>query len=189
MDYAAAIKERVSTPELFSFYGFKRNRGGFINCPFHGEKTGSMKIYDGARGYHCFGGCGAHGDIIDFVAAYFNLSFMDAQRKINEDFHLGLPIDGKLSKEQRRQNEIAQRERREKRLAEQREHDNILKACEQASSEWIRLDAQRRLFAPRNDAEELHPLFVEALQKMDYASYLWDAAEDARYKYELKHKA
>lgn len=60
MDYAAIIKERVSTPELFSFYGFKRNRGGFINCPFHEEKTGSMKVYDGTGGYHCFGGCGAH---------------------------------------------------------------------------------------------------------------------------------
>ena len=46
-------------------------------CPFHKEKSPSFKVSDEKGFYHCFG-CGAHGDIFDFVMQKQNMPFMDA---------------------------------------------------------------------------------------------------------------
>ena len=91
------IKNRISTKEVLRYYGVNINSRGFAKCPFHNEKTASMKVYDGNRGYHCFG-CGKNGDIIDFVQDYFGTSFRDAVKKLNDDFCLGLPVGKKLSR-------------------------------------------------------------------------------------------
>ena len=65
-NYALLIKDAVSMREIAEYYGFKIERGGFIKCPFHdGDKTASLKIYDGIRGFCCFG-CNLSGDVIDF---------------------------------------------------------------------------------------------------------------------------
>lgn len=53
----------------------KINRSGFISCPFHNEKTWSCKIYKNR--YHCFG-CGADGDVIDYVMKTHNINFIQA---------------------------------------------------------------------------------------------------------------
>lgn len=53
---------------------------GFAKCPFHDEKTGSMKVYKDNR-YHCFG-CGADGDVIDLVMKLAGLGFIPAVRHI-----------------------------------------------------------------------------------------------------------
>lgn len=46
-------------------------------CPFHKEKTPSFTVNDEKGFYHCFG-CGAHGDIFDFVMDRQNMPFMEA---------------------------------------------------------------------------------------------------------------
>ena len=84
MDYsyfAQEIKDRISAKEAFVFYGIAINQKGFANCPFHRERTASMKVYDSNRGYHCFG-CGKSGDVIAFVRDYFGLSFVEAVKKL-----------------------------------------------------------------------------------------------------------
>lgn len=49
-------------------------RFGFVRCPFHdGDDTGSLKAYDGDRGWHCFG-CHRGGTIIDFGAELYGLT-------------------------------------------------------------------------------------------------------------------
>ena len=58
----------------------KPNAAGFICCPFHNEKSGSCKIYKDNR-YHCFG-CGADGDVIDFMMKETGLTFINAVKKI-----------------------------------------------------------------------------------------------------------
>ena len=74
-------------------YGFHPNRAGFIRCPFHaGDRTASLKLYPSQRGWHCFG-CQVGGSVVDFVARLFGLTSLDAVRRLNEDFSLGLPID------------------------------------------------------------------------------------------------
>ena len=96
------VKAAVSIRDAAELYGYHPNRAGFICCPFHREKTPSMKLYPGEGGFHCFG-CGAGGSVIDFTAQLFNLDPMGAVRRLNEDFHLALPLDRPPSREEREQ--------------------------------------------------------------------------------------
>lgn len=56
------------------------NRSGFIPCPFHNENTPSCKIFKDNK-FRCFG-CGANGDVIDYICKTENLEFLDAVRRI-----------------------------------------------------------------------------------------------------------
>lgn len=85
-----AVKVAVTLPDAARTYGYTPNRSDFIRCPFHQEKTPSMKLYRTA--FHCFG-CGAHGTVIDFTSMLFGLSPLDAAKKLDADFHLGLSVD------------------------------------------------------------------------------------------------
>lgn len=89
-DIFAAVKERVSLPEAAAFYGYAPNRSGFICCPFHGEKTPSCRLWDDH--FYCFG-CKTGGSVIDFAVRLFNLSPLDAVRRLNTDFNLGLRLE------------------------------------------------------------------------------------------------
>lgn len=46
-------------------------------CPFHDEKTPSFTVSPAKQKYNCYG-CGAHGDVVDFVASNRNISLGDA---------------------------------------------------------------------------------------------------------------
>ena len=102
-----SIKDAVVLSRAAREYGYTPNRAGFICCPFHAEKTPSMKLYD--RTYHCFG-CGAHGSVIDFVGNLFNLSPLDAARKLNADFGLHL-TEAAPDREEREQHRRTQEAR------------------------------------------------------------------------------
>lgn len=56
-------------------------------CPFHGEKTPSFSVSEQKQVYHCFG-CGAHGDVIDFVMNYSGLEFVDAYKQLGGEIDL-----------------------------------------------------------------------------------------------------
>lgn len=59
-------------------------------CPFHFEKTPSFAINEIEQYYHCFG-CGASGDVINFVCKYESLDFYDACKKLAEYANMELP--------------------------------------------------------------------------------------------------
>ncbi|AGF56438.1 hypothetical protein B0P06_005296 [Clostridium saccharoperbutylacetonicum] len=71
--------------------GQKFNRENKICCPFHNEKTPSfgIKFYpdDNKWRYKCFGGCDAHGDVIDFIQKYKNLDYKKARE------YLGVAVE------------------------------------------------------------------------------------------------
>lgn len=69
------IKQSTSMQEVLNMFGLKVNRKGFMCCPFHNEKTPSMKIYE--KKYHCFG-CGEDGDVFSFVMKYQGCDFKEA---------------------------------------------------------------------------------------------------------------
>ena len=176
MDFANEIRNSLDTQEVFSNYGLRPNRSGFVCCFSHNERTPSMKVYKGNGGYHCFG-CGAHGSIIDFVMQYFGLNFQDAIAKINTDFSLGLPIGERISLRQRREMEHRQRERQEERNREQRERERLEGEYWAAFDVWKQYDKNKREYAPKSPSEDFHPLYVEAVKNIDCAAYLLDTAE------------
>lgn len=184
MDYkyiADEIVNSISMADLLAFYGFQVNRAGFINCPFHSEKTASFRAFPENKGFYCFG-CGEGGSVIDFVKKYFNLDFIDAVKKINEDFNLNLPINSKPTLRQKRQINRRQTELEKKQI----EHEKILQEYQLALNEYVRLDNQFIKYKPNADSEPLNPLFIEALQKKEYASYKLDEAEERLREYESR---
>ena len=77
------IKETVTVGQAAEYYGMKIGRNNMICCPFHNDHHPSMKL--NTTYYYCFG-CGATGDVIQFVANLFGLSNYEAAKKIAVDF-------------------------------------------------------------------------------------------------------
>ncbi|ABV86286.1 DNA primase [Shewanella pealeana] len=59
-------------------------------CPFHSEKSPSFTVSRDKQFYHCFG-CGAHGNVIDFVMEYDRLDFVDAIEELAGQLGLEVP--------------------------------------------------------------------------------------------------
>lgn len=108
MDLFTQIKMAVSVKEAAEYYGLEVNRGSMIRCPFHADRTPSMKLNEDY--FYCFG-CGACGDVIDLAARLFNLSGYDAAKKLATDFGMAEQKPSILAKLQRGKSQ-AETERR-----------------------------------------------------------------------------
>ena len=52
-------------------------------CPFHDDSTASLSVGGVADRFHCFG-CGAGGDVIEYVHQFTGLSFVDAVQALEQ---------------------------------------------------------------------------------------------------------
>ena len=139
------------------FYGLQINRSGMACCPFHEERTPSLKVYDDH--FYCFG-CGATGDCTGFVAKLFGISQFEAAKKISYDFGLNL-INREIAVPVN------------KGLQAENEYRMWLHKASVTISEYLtRLAKWGKIYAPRNFGEQPNPLFVESLTKRDYIEYL-----------------
>ena len=86
---AQSIRDTVDMSTILSLYGYQADRSGFMRCPFHGERAGSLKVYTDGRGWHCYG-CGRGGSVVDFVMEHENCDFRTAVIAIDKALHLGL---------------------------------------------------------------------------------------------------
>ena len=85
-----------------------RGRDYVCLCPFHSEKTASCYVYTDDPHFHCYG-CGAGGDVINFVRLSQNLEFMDAVRFLAERSGIAMPDDdGNGEEELRKRKRIEQ---------------------------------------------------------------------------------
>lgn len=84
MNVFEAVKQTVTTRQAAENYGIRVNRAGKANCPFHNDRTPSMKV---DKRFHCFG-CGADGDVIDFTAQLYGLDAKSAAEKLAADFQI-----------------------------------------------------------------------------------------------------
>ena len=75
-------------------------------CPFHGEKTPSFNVHGDKQYFHCFG-CGAGGDVVEFVKRSDTLSFPDAVRQLAARAGIAVPEpeDSKADAESSRERE------------------------------------------------------------------------------------
>jgi DNA primase len=53
-------------------------------CPFHADRSPSFAIFDGGRRFQCFG-CGASGDVLDFVQRAYGVTLPEAARMLGAD--------------------------------------------------------------------------------------------------------
>ena len=83
MDLFTQIKMAVSVKEAAEYYGLEVNRGNMVCCPFHNDRTPSMKLNE--EYFYCFG-CGAHGDVVALTAQLFDLPPAEAAKKLAADF-------------------------------------------------------------------------------------------------------
>ncbi|KGN40848.1 CHC2 zinc finger domain-containing protein [Knoellia aerolata] len=58
-------------------------------CPLHEDHTASLSVGGIPDRFHCFG-CGASGDVIEYVARLRNLTFRDAVAYLENDHDLGM---------------------------------------------------------------------------------------------------
>lgn len=168
VDLASEIKGRLTVQEVFEFYGFQPDRSGFLQCPFHqGDRHGSLKVYEGDRGWHCFG-CGRGGSVIDFVMELFGLSFHEACLKLNEDFRLGLSD----RKPGRAETSERLRKRQEEKARLEREAEEYRHMAGEHRFWW----AVKQRFEPRNERglERIPPIYTEAVNRLPYLEHWLD---------------
>ena len=162
MNVFEAVKQSVTTRQAAEHYGIHVGRNGMACCPFHNDKTPSMKL---DRRYHCFG-CGADGDVIDFTAALYGLGKKEAAVQLAQDFGLSYedwkpPGKGKKPKHRQKSPEEQFQEAKNR--------------CFRILTDYLHLlMAWRTDYAPHSLEEAFHPRFVEALQKQAQVEYLLD---------------
>ncbi|MBE6861482.1 MAG: DNA primase [Ruminococcus sp.] len=159
------IKDVVSVKQVAEYYGINVNRSNMYRCPFHDDKTPSMKIYD--KNYHCFG-CGAHGDVIDLTANIFGTSQLEAARRINEDFCLGLDIDKPVS-DREIQLICRRKQEAEEYSAWEKKAWFVIVSYYKLLCEWS------EKYAPVSDKEIPDLKFIESIKNRDYIEYLCSA--------------
>ena len=158
------LKAHITVPQAAAHYGVKVDRSGMCRCPFHPDKTPSMKINE--TYYYCFG-CHATGDVIDFTARLFDLSPINAARKLAADFGIdpNTPVSAAVALPRIRQEE-SQREREGHCASVLIEYERLLKSRQQR-------------FAPVHLSEEWDDRFVSASHALPQVSYLIDCLYDA----------
>ena len=83
MNLFDTVKAAVTPRMAAERYGLPIQQGSMVCCPFHADRTPSMKLNEDY--FYCFG-CGATGDVIDLAARLFSLSGYDAAKKLAADF-------------------------------------------------------------------------------------------------------
>ena len=94
------IRARVPAQDAVRFYGAKFDRRGWAICPFHGDTHPSISFKHGR--FRCWS-CGVSGDALDYVSRLFDLDSVQAGRKLDTDFHLGLSREHIDAREMERQ--------------------------------------------------------------------------------------
>ena len=72
-----SVKSAVTPRMAAERYGLQANRSGMTHCPFHNDRTPSMKLNEDY--FYCFG-CTSHGEVIDLTGKLFDLIILRKQR-------------------------------------------------------------------------------------------------------------
>ncbi len=156
----AQIKAAVSLKEAAEHYGLKIGRGDMVCCPFHNDHTPSMKLNEDY--FYCFG-CGATGDVIDFVARLFNLSNYEAAQKLAYDF--GIDPDKPPAASALRKPKYP--------LVKAFQKEEL--HCQRVLCDYLHLLERWKVqCAPKTPKDTIDDRFVEACQMLDYIEDLAD---------------
>ena len=159
MSIFEAVKQSVTTRQAAERYGIRVERNEMCRCPFHEDKTPSMKL---DRRYYCFG-CGATGDVIDFVSRLRGIGSKEAASLLAHDFSISHEVGaGKTSKPQQQN-------------TDEQNYQHMERYCFRVLLDYYRLLCRwKKDYAPQTPEDSHHPHFVEALQKLSLIAYLLD---------------
>lgn len=153
------VKENVTVRQTAEHYGLTVQRNGMCCCPFHRDLHPSMKLNEDY--FFCFG-CGAHGDVIDFVSRLFGISSYEAAKKLAYDF--GLDPDKPPA---------AALKKPEYPLVKAFQRDEM--RCQRVLCDYLHLlEDWKERYAPSGPEESWDDRFVETCQMLDYIEYLTD---------------
>lgn len=159
MSIFETVKATVSVRQAAEYYGLKLSRNKMVSCPFHDDRTPSMKLNEDY--FYCFG-CGAKGDVIDFVARLFDLTSLQAAQKLSYDFGIDpdKPPAAALSKPKY---PLARAFRQEE------------MHCQRVLCDYLHLLENWKVqYAPETPEDTLDDRFVEACQMLEYIENLTD---------------
>ena len=91
-DIIEEVRMKNDIVDVVSQYVKLTRRGStyFGLCPFHNEKTPSFSVSPGKQMYYCFG-CGAGGNVFNFVMEYENYTFGEALQHLADRAGVQLP--------------------------------------------------------------------------------------------------
>ena len=161
MNLFQTVKAAVTVKQAAALYGLPVTPNGMVCCPFHEDHTPSMKLNDAC--YYCFG-CGATGDVIDLTARIFDLSSLQAARKLVQDFDLSpdKPPSGAVALPKPP-------------IAPSNAQQEDIAYCLRVLYDYRNLLTRWRTeFAPLSPEEPLNERFVEALHMLDVVDDLMD---------------
>ena len=91
-DIIEEVRQKNDIVDVVSQYVKLTRKGSsyFGLCPFHNEKTPSFSVTPGKQMYYCFG-CGAGGNVFNFIMEYENYSFGEALKYLADRAGVELP--------------------------------------------------------------------------------------------------
>ena len=159
MNVFEAVKQSVTTRQAASFYGIRVGRNGMVCCPFHNDRTPSMKV---DSRFYCFG-CGATGDVIDFVSQLRGIGSKEAAILLAQDFAIPYEDSAGKTNRPRQQN------------TDEQNYQHMERYCSRVLLDYYQLLCRwKEDYAPQTPENGYHPRFVEALQKLSLVEYLLD---------------
>lgn len=160
MNLYELVKASVTVKQAAEYYGCEVKRGDMLCCPFHEDRHPSMKL--NIDYFYCFG-CGATGDVIDFVARLFGLSSGEAAKKLARDFGVGPDKPPAAAALRKPEYPLAQSFRR----------DSL--CCQRVLCAYLHLlEGWKQTCVPSDPNDQIDDRFVEACQMLGYVEYLLD---------------
>lgn len=161
MNIFEEVKAAVDINTATEYYGLNVRKDTAL-CPFHNEKTGSLKLYHDH--FYRFG-CGEHGDVIKLTGKLLGLSPIDSAKRLASDFNVLIHDDFKPKGQARNQASP-------QRIVTYREREN--RAYRLLAGYCKYLEDCRKRYAPLSPEERPHPLFVTALCELEMFRYYRD---------------
>lgn len=162
------VKQQLNIRQVVEHYGYKVNRANQFICPFHNDHKPSASIKNDY--FNCFV-CGAGGDLITFTAKLHGLSNINACKKLDQDFHLGLSQQPMSHIDRLK----ADREKvkRETQLKRQREEEELIHRTGCVLADYHRYLWQGKQLYPYD-----HKRHIRALQELTQATYYLGCYDD-----------
>ena len=169
------VKRQLNIRQVVEFYGYKVNRNGQFICAFHNDHKPSASIKNNY--FNCFV-CGAGGDLITFTAKLHGLSNIDACKKLDQDFNLGLsqqPVShiDRLKADR-------EKVKRQSELKRQQEEEELIRHIGNVLADYHRYLWQGLHLYPYDNIRH-----IRALQELTQATYYLDCYDENPREYSI----